>query len=320
MHIIVISDKLARTRSVSLSLRHAVAVLLLASALLVALTAGLYWVTLRFSAQIRIPVLQDLLVAVQRSETQKAREFVRQNLNAMAVRVGEMQAQLTRLDALGERLSTLAGIRPQEFRFGEPPGLGGAQATSMPSYDLSMQEFSDRLSLLARQMENRTDMLGVLEAQMFEQTVKKKLTPTMLPVSGATYNASSFGVRIDPFTGQQAMHEGMDFLSETGTPIVAAAGGVVVFAGSHPQYGQMIEIDHGNDLMTRYAHCSRLFAKSGDVVKRGRKIAEVGSTGRSTGPHLHFEVRFRGSAQNPAKFLFAAASPAAPEQVARRAR
>lgn len=303
MHIIVISDKLAKTRSVSLSLWHALASLLLVSGLLVALTAGLYWLTLRFSAEIRIPILQNLLVAVQRSETQKAHEFVQQNINAMAVRVGEMQAQLTRLDALGERLSALAGIKPQEFRFGEAPGLGGAQATSLPSYDLSMQEFSDRLNLLSRQMENRTDMLGVLEAQMFEQTVRKKLIPTILPVSGATFNASSFGMRIDPFTGQQAMHEGMDFLAEPGTPVVAAAGGVVVFAGWHPQYGQMIELDHGNDLMTRYAHCSRLFAKQGDVVKRGRKIAEVGTTGRSTGPHLHFEVRFRGSAQNPARFL-----------------
>jgi murein DD-endopeptidase MepM/ murein hydrolase activator NlpD len=309
---------LAKTRSVTLSLRHALASLLVASTLLVALTAGLYWLTLRFSAELRIPILHDLLVAVQRSETQKARQFVQQNLNAMAVRVGEMQAQLTRLDALGERLSTLAGIRPQEFRFGEAPGLGGAQATSMPSYDLSMQEFSDRLSLLAHQMENRTDMLGVLEAQLFEQTVKKKLTPTLLPVSGASFNASSFGVRIDPFTGQQAMHEGMDFLAETGTPVVAAAGGVVVFAGFHPQYGQMVELDHGNDLVTRYAHCSRLFVKQGDMLKRGRKIAEVGNTGRSTGSHLHFEVRFRGSAQNPAKFLFAANAASAP--VARRVR
>ena len=318
LHIIVISDKRAKTRSVSLSLRHAVASVALAGGLLVALTAGLFWLTLRFSAEIRIPVLQDMLVAVQRSETRKAREFVQQNLNAMAVRVGEMQAQLTRLDVLGERLSTLAGIRPQEFRFGETPGLGGAQMTSMPAYDLSIQEFSDRLSMLSRQMENRTDMMGVLEAQMFEQTVKSKLTPTIVPVSGASFNVSSYGMRIDPFTGQQAMHEGMDFLAETGTPIAAAAGGVVIFAGFHPQYGNLIELDHGNDLVTRYAHCSRLFVKEGDVLKRGRKIAEVGNTGRSTGPHLHFEVRFRGSAQNPAKFLFASAP--ASTQVARRTR
>ena len=318
MHIIVISDKLAKTRSVSLSLRHGVASFLLAAGLLVVLTGGLYWLTLSFSAGMRIPILRDLMLVVQRSEAQKAQVFVQQNLNAMAVKLGEMQAQLTRLDALGERLSTLAGINPQEFRFSEAPGLGGAQSTSMPAYDLSMQQFGERLNLLSREMENRTDMLGVLEAQLFEQALKKKLTPTILPVNGANFSASSFGTRIDPFNGQQTMHEGIDFLAEVGTPIVAAAGGVVVFAGLHPQYGQVIEIDHGNDLMTRYAHCSRSFVKQGDVVRRGRKIAEVGNTGRSTGPHLHFEVRFRGTAQNPARFLFASAAPAAKRNLAAR--
>jgi murein DD-endopeptidase MepM/ murein hydrolase activator NlpD len=124
----------------------------------------------------------------------------------------------------------------------------------------------------------------------------------MMPVS-APYNASGFGRRVDPFTGQWAMHEGLDFLADYGMPIVAAAAGVVMFAGFHPQYGNMIDIDHGNDLVTRYAHASKLFVKEGDVVQRGRKIAEVGSTGRSTGPHLHFEVRFRGAPQNPTRFL-----------------
>ena len=134
------------------------------------------------------------------------------------------------------------------------------------------------------------------------------MMPTMLPVK-APYNASGFGRRIDPFTGQWAMHEGIDFLAEPGSPVAAAAGGVVVFAGFHPQYGYMVDIDHGNDLVTRYAHCSKLLVKEGDVVARGRKIAEVGSTGRSTGPHLHFEVRFRGTAQNPTKFLLASVPP-----------
>jgi murein DD-endopeptidase MepM/ murein hydrolase activator NlpD len=142
----------------------------------------------------------------------------------------------------------------------------------------------------------------VLEAQLFEQAVKKRLLPTMMPVR-APYNASTFGRRVDPFTGQWAMHEGVDFVAEAGTPIVAAAGGVVVFAGRHPQYGYMVDLDHGNDLVTRYAHASKLFVKEGDLVQRGHKIAAVGSTGRSTGPHLHFEVRYRGAAQNPAKFL-----------------
>jgi murein DD-endopeptidase MepM/ murein hydrolase activator NlpD len=220
----------------------------------------------------------------------------------MAVKLGEMQAQLTRLDALGERLSSLAGIRAQEFRFSEAPGLGGAHPTLMPPQNLSLPDFADKLAMVARHVENRNDMLGVLEAQLFEQAVKKKLLPTIMPVE-APYNASGFGRRIDPFTGQLAMHEGIDFLADTGSSVVAAAGGVVQFAGFHPQYGYMIDVDHGNDLVTRYAHLSKLFVKEGDVVLRGRKVALSGNTGRSTGPHLHFEVRFRGAAQNPARFL-----------------
>src|SRR5262245_53152134 len=268
-------------------------------------TVGLYWLTLRYAADARIPALQQLVLSANDAEAERAREFVQQNLNAMAVKLGEMQAQLTRLDALGERLSTLAGVLPQEFRLSEPPGLGGAQPTSVAPYDLSLAEFNQRLAALSQSLENRADMLGVLDAQLFAQGLNKKLLPTMLPIN-APYNASSFGMRIDPITGQQAMHEGIDFIADTGTSIVAAAGGVVQFAGYHPQYGHVIDIDHGNDLVTRYAHLSKMLVEEGMIVSRGRKIAEAGSSGRSTGPHLHFEVRFKGAPQNPARFLLAA--------------
>ena len=302
MQIILISDRLAKARSVNLSLAHLAGMALLGFAVLCGSTAALYWFTLRYAAEFRIPVLQQLVLAAQEAEAERGRTFVQQNLNAMAVKLGEMQAQLTRLDALGERLSSLAGIRPQEFRFSEAPGLGGAAPTLMPPQNLSLPEFGEKLALLARHVENRNDLLGVLEAQLFEAAVKKKLLPTIMPVE-APYNASGFGRRIDPFTGQWALHEGIDFLADAGSSVVAAAGGVVQFAGIHPQYGIMIDIDHGNDLVTRYAHLSKLFVREGDVVVRGRRVGLSGNTGRSTGPHLHFEVRFRGSAQNPAKFL-----------------
>ena len=292
MQIIVISDRLAKAKSVTLTARHLVAAALLGLVTLTGLTIGLYALTLRVAIDIKVPILQDIISAALQGETQKARVFVQQ-------------------------LSTVAGIKPQEFRMNETPGLGGAQSSAVPGQNLSMQEFNQKLATLSRQMENRTDLLGVLEAQMFEQAVKKKLLPTMLPVAG-TYNASSFGMRIDPFTGQLTMHEGMDFIAETGEPIVAAAGGVVQFAGYRPQYGNVIDIDHGNDLVTRYAHTSKRFVKEGDIVQRGRKIGLVGTTGRSTGSHLHFEVRFKGAAQNPARFLFASAPTPAPAAVARR--
>jgi murein DD-endopeptidase MepM/ murein hydrolase activator NlpD len=300
---------LAKAKTVTLTTRHLFASALFGGVVLAGLSISLYALTFRLGAEVRLPFLHDIVRAAQQGETQKASEFVQQNLNAMAVKLGEMQAQLTRLDALGERLSTVAGIKPQEFRLNESPGLGGAQSTSFPPQNLSMQDFNRKLEMLSRQMDNRTDLLGVLEAQMFEQAVRKKLQPTMLPVN-ASFNSSTFGVRIDPFTGQNTMHEGIDFMVDPGTPVVSAAGGVVHFAGMHPQYGYMVDIDHGNDLVTRYAHCSKLLVKEGDFVQRGHKIALSGATGRATGPHLHFEVRYRGVAQNPARFLYATAPPA----------
>lgn len=307
MQIILISDRLAKARSVTLSAMHLVASGTVLLFVVLAATAAVYWLTLRYAAEVPVPALQRLVLAAQETEAERSRAFVQQNLNAMAVKLGEMQAQLTRLDALGERLASLAGVK--DLRLAETPGLGGAAPTLMPPQNLSLGDFSQKLLELSRQLENRNDMLGVLESQLFEQAVKKKLMPTMLPVK-APFSASSFGRRIDPFTGQWAMHEGIDFLADAGSSVAAAAAGVVVFAGFHPQYGYVVDIDHGNDLVTRYAHCSKLFVKEGDVVARGRKIAEVGSTGRSTGPHLHFEVRFRGAAQNPTKFLLASVSPA----------
>ena len=309
MQIILISDRLARAKSVSLSLRHLLGSAFFGLALVLGAAAGLYWLTLQYAADLRVPALQRLVMAAQQADEERGRAFVHQNLNAMAVKLGEMQAQLTRLDALGDRLSALSGIR--DIRFTEAPGLGGAAPTLMPPQNLSLGDFSSKLMALSRQVESRNDMLGVLEAQLFEQAVRKRLLPTMMPVA-APYNSSSFGNRADPFTGQLAMHEGIDFLADAGSPVVAAAAGVVVFAAFHPQYGYAVDIDHGNDLVTRYAHNAKLFVKEGDVVQRGRKISEVGSTGRSTGPHLHFEVRFRGAAQNPLKFLIASKAVAAP--------
>ena len=309
MQIILVSDRLARARSVHMSLRHLVGTGLLALVLLLSATAALYWLTLRYAAEVKLPALQELVAAAQQAEAERERVFLQQNLNSMAMKLGEMQAQLTRMDALGERLSALAGIRPQEFKVAEGHGMGGTAPTQLPPQNLSLGEFSDKLLVLARQVESRNDMLGVLEAQLFEQAVKKKMIPTMMPVK-APYNASSFGRRIDPFNGQWAMHEGIDFIAEYGSAIVAAASGVVIFAGFHPQYGYMIDIDHGNDLVTRYAHTSKIVVREGDLVQRGKKVGEVGTTGRSTGPHLHFEVRFRGAAQNPTKFLINPAPPA----------
>ena len=305
MHIILVSSKLAKSRSWTLTNRHLIAGAMFMALLLFSLTLALFWITVRHATEFKLPLLDSLVLSAQEAQRRKTEEFLRENLNAMAVKLGQMQAQLMRLDALGERLSTLAGLKPGEFRFTEAPGRGGA-LSSIPPKDLSMAEFNRQLDQLSRQMENRSDSLGILESQLFDAKVKKKLMPTIPPVDAA-YSASSYGWRIDPFNGMLAMHEGVDFPVDIGTPVFAAAGGVVIYSGPHPQYGFLVEIDHGNDFTTRYAHCSRVLVREGEVVQRGSKIAESGSTGRATGPHLHFEVRYRTVAQNPIRFLQATA-------------
>jgi hypothetical protein len=302
MHIILLSNRLATAKSISLTARHLLLGLALLAASVLVLSSSMFYLAVRHAAEVKLPLLQTLLLSAQEQQTQNAKDFMRENLNAMAVRLGQMQAQLIRLDALGERLAALAGIKPQEFRMNEPPGRGGALPASIPAQDLSMNDLTGQLDLLSRHMENRYDYMGILENRLFDARVKQKLLPTVRPVD-VDWNASSFGWRIDPITGQNALHEGVDFLVDTGTPIHAAADGLVVVAEFHPQYGYMIDIDHGNDFTTRYAHASKLLAKAGDLVQRGAIIAESGSTGRSTGSHVHFEVRYKGVAQNPNRFL-----------------
>lgn len=304
MQIILISDRLGKARTLTISAR----LLVLSTATLLAvagaLAAALYSAGIHLALELRLPAVRQLLAETEQRENERARQFLQQNLNAMAIKLGEMQAQLLRLDALGERLSALTGVLPQDFRFSDTPGMGGAHASAVAPQDLTLPQLTQRVAAVSRDVDQRTDLLSTLDAQLFLKTVNQKLLPTMLPVE-AHFNASSFGMRIDPITGQHAMHEGIDFIADAGTPVVAAAGGVVQFAGYHPQYGYVIDLDHGNDLVTRYAHLSKMLVEEGALVHRGRKVGEVGNSGRSTGPHLHFEVRLKGAAQNPARFLLA---------------
>ena len=165
-----------------------------------------------------------------------------------------------------------------------------------------MIELQTTLQELDEVASARTDLMTVLESRLFEQKIKKMMIPTQAPVPSANLG-SMFGWRIDPITGRSALHTGLDFPATPGTAIFAAAGGVVVTQEFQSEYGNMIEIDHGNDLISRYAHTSKVGVKKGDLIKRGQKIAEVCSTGRSTGPHLHFEVLVQGVPQDPQKFL-----------------
>jgi murein DD-endopeptidase MepM/ murein hydrolase activator NlpD len=301
MHIILISNNLKKPKTLTLTGMHLVLLAgggVLASILL---AMGLNYLSLRYADKIDSPSLRSLVSSVQQEEHKKNQSYLRDSLNAMAVRMGQMQAQLLRLDSVGARLAELSGIKPQEFLFNQNPGQGGT-VSMLPSEDMSFAEFNNQIQELSHALDDRSDKLGALDSLLMEDRLKKKMLPSVMPVNTKWFS-SGFGPRIDPFSGRRVFHEGVDFTAAIGTPIVAAAGGMVVYSDFHPEYGNMIDVDHGNDFVSRYAHASKRLVRLGQVVVRGQKIAEVGSTGRSTGPHLHFEVRHRGSPQNPSRFL-----------------
>lgn len=307
MHFIITDAWLAKSRAVHLSGTRLMLSLMALSLGLMIFAAGLYhWVFLK-GAREGWPVIGALVRLVVKDEFEQRDRFMRENLDAMARKVGEMQAKIVQLEALGERVSGLAGVSPSEIKV--TPGRGGALVSGR---SLTLEELQATLADLDRLTEQRSDLMTVLESQLFDQKIRKMMVPTQQPVQNS-HLGSAFGWRIDPFTGRSALHTGLDFQAEPGTAILAAAGGVVVAQEVHPQYGNMVEIDHGNDLITRYAHASRIWVKKGDLIKRGQKVADVGTTGRSTGPHLHFEVLVQGVPQDPQKFLAAGQNLASPQ-------
>jgi murein DD-endopeptidase MepM/ murein hydrolase activator NlpD len=299
VHFIITDARLAKSRAIHLSGTKLLLAMAGLSFALMLSAAGLYhWVFLK-GARDGWPVIGTLVKLVVKDESEQRDRFMRENLDAMARKLGEMQAKVVQLESLGERVYGLAGLNPADVR--ALPGQGGALVSARP---LSMQELQSTLADLDRITGQDADLMTLLESRLFDQKIRNSMVPTQQPVK-ATQLGSSFGWRIDPFTGRSALHTGLDFQAVPGTPILAAAGGIVVTQEVHPAYGNMIEVDHGNDLVTRYAHASQVWVHKGDLVRRGQKIAAVGTTGRSTGPHLHFEVLVQGVPQDPQKFLAA---------------
>jgi len=297
MQLIITDAWLIKSRAVHLSgTKLLVALVLLSFALMVS-AAGLYhWVFLK-GARDGWPVIGSLVRVVVKDDFAQRDRFLRENIEVLAKKLGEMQAKMLQLESLGERVSGLAGVSPADIK--AKPGQGGKLLFAR---DLSMGELQTTLQELDEEASQRGDLMAVLESRLFEQKIRKMMVPTQSPISNANLG-SVFGWRIDPITGRSALHSGLDFPATPGTSIYAAAGGVVVTQEFQAEYGNIIEIDHGNDLISRYAHSSRVSVKKGDLIKRGQKIAEVGNTGRSTGPHLHFEVLVQGIPQDPQKFL-----------------
>jgi len=236
---------------------------------------------------------QEILAATRNS--------LQQNVDALALRLGQMNAHVVRLDALGSRLTQMAGLSDGEFDFTTEPAVGGPEEL-VPAEGNRLDSLVSSLDVLDVQLSDRSRQLGVLEDLLLNRKLADEVHPEGRPVNSG-YISSRFGERIDPFTGRNAFHKGIDFAGREGNSVVAVASGVVTWAGDRYGYGQMVELNHGNGYVTRYAHNAENLVIVGDTVKRGDVIARMGDTGRATGPNLHFEVLRDGRAVDPLTFI-----------------
>jgi murein DD-endopeptidase MepM/ murein hydrolase activator NlpD len=300
MQIMITHGGVSRTRVVHVSpAQLVVSIVALVVAILV-LSGAIYHYFFLKAAREGWPVVSQLVKLVVHDESAQRDKILRENLDAMAQKVGDMQARMIRIEAMGERVSGMAGLKPEDLS-GVTRPKGGAGGPFVPMNNPWFAELNGALEALSAAAGEQSDVLTLTESRLLESRLKTLMIPSSRPIDVAV--GSGFGFRADPFTGRGALHTGLDFPSPIGTEIHAAAGGVVRTAEVHPEYGLMLEIDHGNGLMTRYGHTSKILVKVGDLVKRGQVVADVGTTGRSTGPHLHFEVLVDGVPQDPQRFL-----------------
>ena len=240
-------------------------------------------------------------LAAHETELETIREQSDRNVDALAIRLGQLSAHIVRLDALGQRLVAMAGLEDGEFNFGTMPPQGGPDSMDGAA-SLQSGEIAELLDELQAQIEDRSRQLDVLEALLGNRRLSQEVRPEGRPIRGG-WMSSGFGYRADPFTGKRAFHGGLDFVNHEGSDVLAIAAGVVTFSGRRGNYGNMIEIDHGNGLVTRYAHNKENLVAVGDAVKKGEVIGLVGSTGRSTAPHVHLEVLENGRVVNPRQYI-----------------
>ena len=336
MQIIFVHSKLKQAKTLTLTKLHLFVTLGVLLFFFGISSGVLSYAAVNFAIHTRIPQIQSFVQSVVGGASAKdvasKDQFFRQNIDALASKLGQLQAQMTRIDAIGERVATMTGIKPADLpkaadllKANSDKGLAPAPTTlvsragsggpfvpsGIPTAESlyragqaggSLEAIAATIDQIAQTLDQRADYLALVESEMLLQTVRAKILPTNQPLPDGNMG-SRFGYRSDPFTNRSAMHEGIDFNAPTGTPIFAAGGGKVIVAGVHNSYGNHVDLDHGGGLVTRYAHASKLLVKEGDIVKQGQKIAEVGSTGRSTGAHLHFEVRINEEAQDTLKYL-----------------
>lgn len=237
----------------------------------------------------------------QRETLERAKVDMHANIAALTQRIGLLQAHINRINALGTRLVTMADIEAKEFDFLNTPAMGGPE-NGITADGFESGEINQVLDLLELQLLEKEQQLALLDDVIIDKSLQDKTKPEGRPIVDG-WMSSDYGYRSDPFTGRRQFHHGVDFAGAEGGPIFTVASGIVAAIKKHPDYGNMVEIDHGNGYTTRYAHTSKILVSTGQVVNRGQQIAEIGNTGRSTGPHVHFEVLKMGQTINPGKMI-----------------
>ena len=246
-------------------------------------------------AEMKLEIIQQQDMLGQLSREQES------NINALAVRLAELQAASTRLDALGERLVQLGQLDPEEFDFNQLPPVGGPEIPISDGHS-NVMGMNQSISRLSHTLDSQFARLDALHLLLLDRNLENERTPAGWPVSSG-WISSGFGERNDPFTGKKASHNGLDFAGIKGSGVIGVASGIVTWSGTRQGYGKLLEIDHGNGYITRYAHNDELLVKAGDGITAGQKIAKMGATGRASSPHVHFEVLYNGKAVNPYEFV-----------------
>ncbi len=257
----------------------------------------------RNSAQIDDPVTAQLRseLLTQREQLDIALEDAERNMNALSQQLGRMQARVIRLDAIGQRLTKMAKLDKGEFDFAKAPAVGGPES-SETLQSASVPDFMQQFDELSRQLDNRSEQLSVLETMLMSRNLQEQVLPAGRPIRKG-WISSYYGMRNDPFSGKREHHDGVDLAGKDGSKVIAVASGVVTWSSDRYGYGNLVEVNHGNGYVTRYGHNKEILVAVGDKVAKGEDLALMGSTGRSTGPHVHFEVLHNGRSKDPVKFI-----------------
>lgn len=310
MELIILSKQRSKARKISIGTYWLFTGIILAISILIAtFYAGSYY-SIEYSTH-SIALKYQQIKREQQDETkrqrllvEKAKEEAQENLDALAARLSKLQGHIMRLDALGARLAAMANLDEIDFDTSEPPGMGGPEEVEMDK-SVGVTDFLQQLDQLSSQIEDRSDKLTAMESMLMDNDLQGKTLPAGVPVKGG-WISSLFGWRNDPISGKREFHEGVDFASKPKTLVTAVAAGIVTWSGKRNGYGNMIEINHGNGYATRYAHNKENLVAVGDKIEKGQPIAVIGSTGRSTGTHVHLEVLHNGEHVDPKKYISAA--------------